>query len=47
MGVKGFRIDGAKHMPRTSIAAILNGLTGDFYLFQEVIDHDSSEPVKE
>ncbi len=37
-GVKGFRIDGAKHMAAHEIAAILNGLTGDFYVFQEVID---------
>ena len=38
MGVKGFRIDGAKHIAANDLAAILNGLTGSFYLFQEVID---------
>ncbi|MGQ9491035.1 MAG: alpha-1,6-glucosidase domain-containing protein [Anaerolineae bacterium] len=37
-GVKGFRIDGAKHIAAHEIAAILDGLTGDFYVFQEVID---------
>ncbi len=47
MGVKGFRIDGAKHIAAHEIAAILTGLTGDFYLFQEVIDSDPTEPVKE
>lgn len=38
MGVAGFRLDAAKHMPAHDIAAILNGLTGDPYIFQEVID---------
>ena len=47
MGVKGFRIDGAKHMAAQDIAAILNGLTGDFYVFQEVIDQSTSERVRD
>jgi hypothetical protein len=46
-GVKGFRIDGAKHMAAHDIAAILNGLTGNFYVFQEAIDIDSSERVRD
>jgi pullulanase-type alpha-1,6-glucosidase len=46
-GVKGFRIDGAKHIAAQEIAAILNGLTGNFYLFQEVIDYDTSERVRD
>jgi pullulanase len=46
-GVKGFRIDGAKHMAAHDIAAILNGLTGSFYLFQEAIDIDTSERVRD
>ncbi|MCB0202430.1 MAG: alpha-amylase family protein, partial [Anaerolineae bacterium] len=46
-GVKGFRIDGAKHMAANEIAAILDGLTGDFYVFQEVIDQSSSERVRD
>lgn len=45
-GVKGFRIDGAKHMAAHEIAAILDGLTGDFYLFQEMIDA-SNERVRD
>ncbi|MCS7040051.1 MAG: DUF3372 domain-containing protein, partial [Caldilineales bacterium] len=45
-GVKGFRIDGAKHMAAQDIAAILNGLTGNFYVFQEVIDA-SGERVRD
>ena len=46
-GVKGFRIDGAKHMAAHEIAAILNGLTGDFYVFQEVIDLDITERMRD
>ena len=46
-GVKGFRVDGAKHMSAQDIAAIFNGLTGDFYVFQEVIDQSSSERVRD
>ncbi len=46
-GVKGFRIDGAKHMAAHDIAAILNGLTGSFYVFQEAIDIDPSERVRD
>ncbi len=47
MGVKGFRIDAAKHMAAQDIAAILDGLTGEYYLFQEVIDQSASEPVRD
>jgi hypothetical protein len=47
LGVKGFRIDGAKHIAAQDIAAILNGLTGDFYVFQEAIDQSSSEAVRD
>ena len=47
MGVAGFRLDGSKHMPATDIAAILDGLTGDFYVFQEVIDLDPGERVRD
>ena len=46
-GVKGFRIDGAKHMAAQDIAAILNGLTGSFYVFQEAIDIDATERVRD
>jgi pullulanase-type alpha-1,6-glucosidase len=46
-GVKGFRIDGAKHMAAHDIAAILNGLTGSYYVFQEAIDISTSERVRD
>ncbi|HNU04738.1 MAG TPA: alpha-amylase family protein, partial [Anaerolineae bacterium] len=46
-GVKGFRIDGAKHMAAQDIAAIFDGLTGSFYIFQEVIDQSSNERVRD
>ena len=45
-GVKGFRVDGAKHMAAQDIAAIFNGLTGNFYVFQEMIDA-ASERVRD
>jgi pullulanase-type alpha-1,6-glucosidase len=51
MGVKGFRIDAAKHIPAHELAAILNGLTlpggGRPYIFQEVIDQDASERIRD
>ncbi|GAB4497413.1 MAG: pullulanase-type alpha-1,6-glucosidase [Anaerolineales bacterium] len=50
-GVKGFRIDGAKHIAAQEIAAILNGLTlpggGKPYIFQEVIDQSTNERVRD
>lgn len=45
MGVWGFRIDAAKHIFTHDITEILGGLSGDFYVFQEVIG-SASEPVK-
>jgi pullulanase/glycogen debranching enzyme len=51
MGVKGFRIDGAKHMASQDIAAILKGLTmpggGSPYIYQEVIDTNQSERIRD
>lgn len=44
MGVAGFRLDASKHMPASDITAIINGLEGDFYLFQEVIG-SPDEPI--
>lgn len=38
LGVKGFRLDGAKHMPAGDIAAILASVSPRPYVFQEVID---------
>jgi hypothetical protein len=46
-GVKGFRIDGAKHMAAHDIEAIFDGLTGSFYVFQEVIDQSADERVRD
>lgn len=37
MGVAGFRIDAAKHIPSGDVADIVNRLNGDPYIFQEVI----------
>ena len=47
IGVKGFRIDGGKHMAAQDIGAILKGLNGKFYVFQETIDQSSGEPVRD
>ena len=51
MGVKGFRIDAAKHIAAPEVAAILNGLTlqggGKPYIFQETIDVSSGEPIRD
>ena len=41
IGVRGFRIDAAKHMPVEDIAAIIAMLESDAYVFQEVIYHGS------
>jgi alpha-amylase len=49
LGVDGFRIDAAKHMPAGDISAIVSGLTkqggGAPFIFQEVIEA-SSEPIQ-
>ncbi len=44
LGVKGFRIDAAKHMDSGDIAAVLAGVTGGPYVYQEVIDQ-GGEPI--
>ncbi len=46
MGVKGFRVDAAKHTPAHELGAILAGVTGTFYVFNEVIDANPSERVR-
>lgn len=38
LGVKGIRIDAAKHMSPSDISGILSGLNDPLYVFQEVID---------
>lgn len=45
MGVAGFRIDAAKHIPAGDIAAIKGKLNGNPYIFQEVIGA-GGEPVR-
>jgi hypothetical protein len=51
LGVKGFRIDGAKHIAAQDIAAILEGLHlpdgGAPYIYQEVIDTNPTERVRD
>ncbi|MDJ0753355.1 MAG: carbohydrate-binding module family 20 domain-containing protein [Ardenticatenaceae bacterium] len=38
IGVAGFRVDAAKHMEVADINAIFAGVTGNYYVFLEVID---------
>jgi alpha-amylase len=44
MGVKGFRIDAAKHMPAGDIGNIIGRLNNAPYIYQEVIDQ-GGEPI--
>ena len=43
LGVDGFRIDAAKHMPVADLEAIYGGLQGDPKIFQEVIEGGAGE----
>jgi alpha-amylase len=45
LGVDGFRIDAAKHIPAEDIAAILAKVNGDPFIVQEVIRGDG-EPIQ-
>jgi alpha-amylase len=45
LGVDGFRIDAAKHIPADDIAAILTKVNGDPFIVQEVIRGDG-EPIQ-
>ena len=45
LGVKGFRIDAAKHIPAGDIAAIKSRLSQNVYIFQEVIGAPG-EPIQ-
>jgi alpha-amylase len=45
IGVDGFRIDAAKHMPASDVAAIVSRIDGDPYIVQEVIRSDG-EPIQ-
>jgi alpha-amylase len=45
IGVDGFRIDAAKHMPASDVAEIIERIDGDPYIVQEVIRSDG-EPIQ-
>jgi alpha-amylase len=47
LGVDGFRVDAAKHMPAADLSAIIGPVTGDPYVFQEVIEGGNGEPAPE
>ncbi|WP_305785759.1 carbohydrate-binding module family 20 domain-containing protein [Symbioplanes lichenis] len=47
LGVDGFRVDAAKHMPAADLQAIYGQLTGSPYIYQEVIEGAASEPAPE
>jgi alpha-amylase len=47
LGVDGFRLDAAKHMPAADVSAIVGPVTGDPYVFSEVIEGGSGEPAPE
>jgi len=43
LGVDGFRVDAAKHLPAADLAAILGPVTGDPYVYSEVIEGGPGE----
>lgn len=45
IGVAGFRIDAAKHIPAYDLYSIFQRVRYPFYNYQEVVDYDS-EPIK-
>ncbi|BCJ48670.1 alpha-amylase [Actinoplanes sp. NBRC 14428] len=47
LGVDGFRVDAAKHLPAADLAAIVDPVAGDPYVFSEVIEGGSGEPTPE
>jgi alpha-amylase len=47
LGVDGFRVDAAKHMPPGDMSAFLAPVAGDPYVFSEVIEGGSGEPGPE
>ncbi len=44
LGVDGFRVDAAKHMPVADLQAILGGVSGAPYVFHEVIEDSAFPP---
>jgi alpha-amylase len=47
LGADGFRVDAAKHLPAADLAAIVDPVNGDPYVFSEVIEGGSGEPTPE
>lgn len=47
LGVDGFRVDAAKHLPAADLAAILSPVPGSPYVYSEVIEGGSGEPTPE
>jgi alpha-amylase len=47
LGVDGFRVDAAKHLPAADLAAIVDPVAGDPYVFSEVIEGGAGEPAPE
>jgi alpha-amylase len=43
LGVDGFRVDAAKHLPPADLAALFGGVSGDPYVYQEVIEGGPGE----
>lgn len=43
LGVDGFRVDAAKHMPHADLQAIFGGLSGSPYIYHEVIEGGPGE----
>ncbi|MPZ82012.1 MAG: alpha-amylase [Actinophytocola sp.] len=43
LGVDGFRVDAAKHVPAGDLAALYGSLNGDPYIYQEVIEGGPGE----
>jgi alpha-amylase len=47
LGVDGFRVDAAKHLPAADEAAIIDPVAGEVYVFSEVIEGGAGEPGPE
>ncbi|MEM1176393.1 MAG: alpha-amylase family protein [Pseudomonadota bacterium] len=47
LGVAGFRIDAAKHMPVEDVSAIMSMVGPEYFVFQEVLTGDSSVVSRE
>lgn len=45
LGVAGIRVDAAKHISTTDLAAILGRVKGPLYVYQEVIDNDGQGAI--